>query len=216
MSKRSSRKRRKQRQRSARPTAGASREAPDEPSVAPPESDAPDEPPVAPAESDAPDEPLIAPRGEEPEATMARGYARGRAKDEAARAALRPLSPGERPRAVTVAGVIALAFGLLNLGAYLAGEQIGGERPQPIGVALFTLVMFVAAYGCFRVRYWAVLGVQVLLGLLIVVFSVLVIGASNIVTLLICLAVILPSGALFWFLVKSMARIQMPERPGSR
>jgi len=44
---------------------------------------------------------------------------------------------------------------------------------------------------------------------------VLVIGASNVVTLLICLAVIIPAGTLFWFLVKAMARIQMPERPGS-
>ncbi len=190
MAQRSSRKRRKQRQRSARQATGP--------------------------DADAPNDPLVAPKGERAEATAARGYARGRAKDEAARAALKPLSPGERPRAVTIAGVTALAFGLLNLGAYLAGEEIGGERPHFIGVGLFTLVMFVAGYGCFRMRYWAVLGVQALLGLLIVIFSVLVIGASNIVTLLICLAVILPSGALFWFLVKSMARIQMPERPGSR
>jgi hypothetical protein len=29
---------------------------------------------------------------------------------------------------------------------------------------------------------------------------------------LISLAVIIPAGALFWFLVKAMARIQMPER----
>ena len=193
MAQRSSRKRRKQRQRASRPPAA-----------------------VKPTETDAADDKLVAPRGEDPDATMARGYARGRAKDEAARAALKPLAPGERPLAVTIAGVVALGFALVNLGAYLAGETIGGERPAAIGVGLFTAVMLAAAYGCFKVRYWAVLGVQGLLGLMIVLFSILVIGASNIVTLLICLAVIVPSGALFWFLVKSMARIQMPARPGSR
>ena len=46
---------------------------------------------------------------------MARGYARGREKDEAARAALKPLAPGERPTAVTVAGALALVLGVGNL-----------------------------------------------------------------------------------------------------
>ncbi len=189
MAQRSSRKRRKQRQRSARAPGGE--------------------------QTAAPSDKLIAPKGEDSETTMARGYARGRVKDDAARASLKPLAPGERPLAVTIAGLTALVLGLLNFGAYLAGQTISGERPSAIGVGLFTLVMFAAAYGCFKMRYWAVLGVQAILGLLIVLFSVLVIGASNVVTLLICLAVIIPAGTLFWFLVKSMARIQMPERPGS-
>ena len=191
MAQRSSRKRRKQRQRSARETAAATHGDVEV------------------------DDPLIAPKGEDPETTMARGYARGRAKDEAARAALKPLAPGERPLAVSIAGAVALVFGLINFGAYVAGETIGGERPSIIGVGLFTGLMFIAAYGCFRMRYWAVLGVQALLGLLIVIFSVLVISASSILTLVICIAVIVPSCVLFWFLVKSMARLQMPERPGS-
>ena len=38
---------------------------------------------------------------------MARGYARGRERDEAARAALEPLAPGERPLAVTIAALLA-------------------------------------------------------------------------------------------------------------
>ncbi len=146
---------------------------------------------------------------------MARGYARGRAKNEAARAALEPLSPGERPRAVTVAAVVTFALGAINLAAYLAGQEIQGERPRPVGVGLFAAIMFAAAYGCFRVRYWAVLGVQALLGLLIVIFCLVLIGASTLASFVICLAVIGPSGMLFWFLVKAMARIQMPERPGA-
>jgi hypothetical protein len=30
------------------------------------------------------------------------------------------------------------------------------------------------------------------------------------------LLILLSSGTLFWFLIKAMARIQMPERPGSQ
>ena len=143
------------------------------------------------------------------------GYARGREKDDAARAALKPLAQGERPTAVTVAGVVALVLGLANIVLYLAGYEISGERPALFGVLLYSGLMLVAAWGCFNVRYWAVLGMQALLGLAVVVFSLLVIRAESVVALLIGLAVIGSAGTLFWFLVKSMARIQMPERPGS-
>ena len=148
--------------------------------------------------------------------TVARGYARGRAKDDAARARLVPLKEGERPLAVTIAGVVALvlAVGNLVLG-YIAGLEIQGEEASPAGVGLFAVVMLVAAYGCFKVRYWAVLGMQALLGLTILLFSLLIIRAESIGALAIGLAVLLGSGTLFWFLIKSMARIQMPQRPGA-
>ena len=148
--------------------------------------------------------------------TMARGYARGRAKDDAARARLVPLEEGERPLAVTIAGVVALvlAVGNLVLG-YIAGLEIQGEEASPAGVGLFAVVMLVAAYGCFKVRYWAVLGMQALLGLTILLFSLLIIRAESIGALAIGLAVLLGAGTLFWFLIKSMARIQMPQRPGA-
>ncbi len=146
---------------------------------------------------------------------MAAGYARGREKDEAARAALKPLAEGERPTAVTVAGVVALLLGLGNVIVYLAGYEISGERPALVGVLLYSGLMFVAAWGCFNVRYWAVLGMQALLGLSIVLFSLLVIGAKSILVAAVSLVTIALAGTLFWFLVKSMARIQMPERPGS-
>ena len=146
---------------------------------------------------------------------MARGYARGRAKDEAARAALVPLARGERPRAVTAAGVLAAFLGLANLIAFLAGMEIEGEQPNAVGVGLFTFIMLTAAYGCFRVRYWAVLGMQALLGLMIVIFSLLLIRAESLLAVVIAVTVIGGAGTLFWLLVKSMARIQMPERPGA-
>ena len=43
-------------------------------------------------------------------------------------------------------------------------------------------------------------------------FSLLALKASNLTTVLICMAVLAPCGVLFWFLVKALARIQMPER----
>jgi hypothetical protein len=147
---------------------------------------------------------------------MARGYSRGRARDEQARAALVPLGPGERPRAVMIAGVVALILALSNFGSYVAGVEVQGERPNAIGVGLFTLLLLSAAIGCFRVRYWAVLGMQALLGLVIVVFSLLLIRFGDLLELAIAVAIIGSAGTLFWFLVKSMARIQMPERPEAR
>ena len=147
---------------------------------------------------------------------VTRGYARGRARDEAARAALVPLEPGERPAAVTVAAVLTGALGLVNFGAYLAGAEVGGERPGLVGILVFTGLMLAAAWGAWKVRYWAVLGIQALLGLTIVIFSLLAVKFGNLLELAIALAVIGGAGALFWFLVKSMARIQMPERPGAR
>ena len=146
---------------------------------------------------------------------MSDRYARARKRDEAARAALKPLGPGERPRAVTVAAVVTALLGITNLAAYVAGLEVNGERPQLIGILLFTAVMLGAAWGAWNVRYWAVLGIQALLGLTIVVFSLLAIKFEDIGDLAIALTVIALAGTLFWFLVKSMARIQMPQRPGA-
>jgi hypothetical protein len=39
--------------------------------------------------------------------------------------------------------------------------------------------------------------------------------ASNLRGALLSLAVIAVAGPLFWFLIRAMARIQMPERPGA-
>ena len=154
--------------------------------------------------------------GGDGEESLARGYARSRARDEAARAALQPLEEGERPTAVTVAGVLAAVLGAANVVGYALGVDVQGQQPQLVGVLLYSALMFVAAWGCLRVRYWAVLGMQALLGLAVVIFSLLLIKAESALSVAIALAVIALAGALFWFLVKAMARIQMPERPGAR
>jgi hypothetical protein len=53
---------------------------------------------------------------------------------------------------------------------------------------------------------------QALLGLLIVILSLVLFTAANVWGVLLILAIVLPAGALFWFLIKAMARIQMPSR----
>jgi len=76
-------------------------------------------------------------------------------------------------------------------------------------------VFLLAAYGMWRVRYWAVLGFEVLLGVLIVSAALSLMLASNLGGAPLSLAVIAVAGPLFWFLIRAMARIQMPERPGA-
>ena len=137
---------------------------------------------------------------------------RSEQKNAEARAALAPLAPGERPTAVTIGAIVAAAFGLVNLGLYVAGFEIDGERPQVVGVLAFSALMLTAAWGMWRARYWAVLGMQALLGLLIVILSLVLVTAEDIWGVLLILAIVVPAGTLFWFMVKAMARIQMPMR----
>ena len=142
----------------------------------------------------------------------ARRPPRSAIKDAEARAKLVPLREGERPKAVTIAAVVAAALALANVIAFAAGTKIGHRRPAITGVLAYSCLMGVAAWGMWRARYWAVLGMQAILAILILLFGVLVFAASNVVTVIIALAVIAPAATLFWFLVKSLAHIQMPER----
>lgn len=132
-------------------------------------------------------------------------------KDAEARAALVPLYEGERPRAVTVAAVVALLFGLSNFVMFAAGTEIRGQEPTA-GVLVFGALMLAAAWGMWNVRYWAVLGMQALLALMLIAFSISAMTASSAVGVLIAVIVIVGAGTLFWFMVKAMARIQMPSR----
>jgi hypothetical protein len=148
---------------------------------------------------------------------MARGYARGRARDEAARAALTPLAPGERPTAVTVGAIVAGLLAAANLIAVIAGwDGAAGsdDRARAIaGSLLVTGLLCVVAYGMWQAKYWAVLGMQTLLGLTLIASSLGLVTAENAGAMLVLLAIIAAAGTLFWFMVKAMARIQMPERP---
>jgi hypothetical protein len=140
---------------------------------------------------------------------MSRGYARARERDEAARASLEPLEPGERPGAVTVAAVVAVVLGLL-----LIAQVVLDDDAQVGGLLVFAVVLFVAAAGMWKAKYWAVLGFEFFLGLTLVFAAVSLMFAGNLLAVVYAVVILAGAGVLFWKLVRAMARIQMPKRPG--
>jgi hypothetical protein len=129
------------------------------------------------------------------------------------RAQLEPIQPGERPRPLVVGAVGAVCIGIANVVAYAAGMKVqGGEQPALAGVLAFSLLMFAAAWGLWNARYWAVLGVQALLALIVIVVSLKLLVASSVLGALVALLIIVACGWLFWKLIRVMARIQMPTR----
>jgi hypothetical protein len=137
---------------------------------------------------------------------------RSELKNAEARAKLVPLSPGERPPAVTAAAVIAALLVVLNIAMAAGGYEIQGKKPAIAGVIVFTLLLGAMAWGLWRARYWAVLGMEALLGITMMLFGLALPFASNVRAVVVSFAVLIPSAVLFWFLIKAMARIQMPER----
>lgn len=157
---------------------------------------------------------MTAPGAPRPPDPTADGPALSRteARNAAVRAELVPLKEGERPTAVTVGAIVALVLGLITVILYAAGTSLrGGGAPAVVQVVFQSGIMLVMAYGMWRARYWAVLGMEALLGLVIVVFSLS--AMLNLRALLVAAAIVVPAGTLFWYLVKAMARIQMPRRP---
>ena len=57
---------------------------------------------------------------------------------------------------------------------------------------------------------------QTLLALTIIFAALALIRAVDLWAAALVLIILVASSTLFWFLVKAMARIQMPERPGSQ
>jgi hypothetical protein len=148
----------------------------------------------------------------QPRDRMARGYARSRERDEAVRAALQPLAPGERPRAVTFAAIVAALLAVSNVVLALAGWEVRGQDTSLTGTLIFAGLMLAAAIGMWQCRYWAVLGFEALLGIAIAFAALSLLVASNLTALVLCLAIIAIAGPLFWFLIRAMARIQLPSR----
>jgi anti-sigma factor RsiW len=147
-----------------------------------------------------------------PDDSLARGYARGRERDAALRAKLEPLAPGERPRAVTVAAILAALLGVANVVLLAVGYEIDNQSGSVAGALVFAALMAIAAVGMWRVHYWAVLGFQALLGIAIAFAALSLLVASNLTAVLLCIVIIGVAGPLFWFLVRAMARIQLPAR----
>jgi hypothetical protein len=139
---------------------------------------------------------------------------RSEARNAEVRATLKPIEPGERPRVIVASSAIAAALALANLIAWVAGDKIGGKHPAAAGIIVFSAVMAAAAIGMWQLWYGAVLGFMALLAIIAVIFTLLLIEASNVLGLVVALAIIGASGYLFFKLVRVLSRIQMPRAPG--
>jgi hypothetical protein len=67
-----------------------------------------------------------------------------------------------------------------------------------------------AAYGMWTKRYGAVLAFQVLLAIAVIIGFLFLLRASSLLDVLICFVLIVPTGWLFWKLVRVLARLQTP------
>jgi hypothetical protein len=148
-----------------------------------------------------------------PRERMKRGYARAEERNQEVRESLEPLAEGERPLVVTIGAVLAGLICASILAGYLAGVEVEGDKPRLAQVLAPALIMGVMAWGMWRARYWAVLGFQLLLVFLIfsAVFG-LAVQASSLAEIATTLGLLIVSGTFFFFMVKAMARIQMPSR----
>ena len=144
---------------------------------------------------------------------MTRGYAKAEERNQAAREALEPLAEGERPTVVTIGAIISALIAISIVVGYAAGAEVDGEKPRFAQAAAPALIMGVMAWGMWRARYWAVLGFQLILVFLIfsAVFG-LAVQASTVAQFAATLGLLAVAGTFFFFMVKAMARIQMPQR----
>jgi len=138
---------------------------------------------------------------------------RSQIRDDAARAALEPLGDGERPIGLLAAVAVAGALALANAIAYFAGAKIGGKHPGA-SVLAFSVLTGTLAVGMALARYWAVILFQALLTLIILLFSLFLVEAESLGGAALCVGVLVPSGWLFWKLIRVMGRIQVTRRQG--
>lgn len=157
-------------------------------------------------------------RGKSGADAMKAGYAKAEVKNQAARDALDPLEEGERPTVVTVGAVFSAVVALILWGscvyALVTGAEANGREVNVFQWGFFALVISAMAWGMWRAKYWAVLGFQMLLVLLILAGILGMVVAPTLLQIIGTLVLTAGLSVLFWFMVKAMARIQMPERPG--
>jgi hypothetical protein len=157
-------------------------------------------------------------RGSRGADAMKAGYAKSELKNQAVRESLEPLAEGERPTVVTVGAVFATIVALVLWGsciyAIATGEDANGRDVNVVQWALFAIVITAMAWGMWRARYWAVMGFQMLLVLLILAGILGMVVAPTLLQIVGTLILVAGMSVMFWFMVKAMARIQMPDRPG--
>jgi hypothetical protein len=114
---------------------------------------------------------------------------------------------------VTIGAIVSALISVSIIAGYLAGVHVEGGKPRLAQVLAPALLMAIMAWGMWRARYWAVLGFQMILVFLIfsAVFG-LAAQAASIAQIAATLGLLTVSGTFFYFMVKAMARIQMPTR----
>ena len=150
------------------------------------------------------------------ESSIQRGYAKAAERNKEAREALHPLYEGERPRVVTIgailSAVVAAIFWASAVVAIFNDSEINGREPHPLQLAITAGVVTAMAWGMWRSRYWAVLGFQVVLAILILLGTLGLVTATTVAQAAATVLLVLVCLTFFLFMVKAMARIQMPER----
>jgi hypothetical protein len=152
-----------------------------------------------------------------PESFQERMARRSEERNAEARAKLEPLEAGERPRAVTVgavvSGILAVVFTVSAILA-IAGVHAGDREIKPFPLIIFAGVLWAMTLGMWRARYWAVLGFQTLLLLVLLASAFGLVAVTSLLQAIGTLLLLAGSGALFYFMIRAMARIQMPKSPG--
>lgn len=164
------------------------------------------------------------PGGEDPitlaERAERKGPSKSELKNQAAREALIPLGPGERPLVVTIGAVVSLVIAASILIAWLAGVEVEigtsgiEERPNAFQVFPPMILFAVMGIGMWGTRYWAVLGFQAVMAIVMIGAFLALISATSAFQAISTAIILIGAGALFWFMVKAMARIQMPTPRG--
>lgn len=134
------------------------------------------------------------------------------AKNQAVRDTLVPLARGERPPWVTYAAILAFGLGSLNIVLYLAGVRVAGATVG--GTVLVGAVLVACAAGMWWAKYSAVLAFEVLLGVTAAFSALSLLVASSIAGAVRSVLVVGIASTFFWKLIRAMARMQMPARPG--
>jgi cation transport ATPase len=141
---------------------------------------------------------------------------RSEERNTEARARLEPLEAGERPAAVTAGAVVSAVLAVvLTVSTVLAaaGVEAAGQNPNAFAIAVFALAVWLMAWGMWKARYWAVLGFQMLLVLVLLASALGLVQVRTFLEAGATLSLLLGAGLLFYFLIRAMARIQMPEPP---
>jgi hypothetical protein len=137
---------------------------------------------------------------------------RSELRNSEARAKLVPLREGERPGAVTAAALVTAILLVMNVAAAIFGYDAPGGGSNAGPLIVYAVLLGVMTWGLWHAKYWAVLGLQALLAITMLIAGLSAPLANSAYSAVVAVVIFVGAGVLFWFLVKAMARIQMPNR----